>query len=189
MPRLSKRDIAALLVLVLLTFAAALLSILELPHLALAATSLLIGAVGGLVLLTGASARAWDRRLSREGRQARIAIKRVVSTTAASRETLRVIVRRLTATRTDLATATDAIERNIDALRFSQSVVTQALSTTKGTTAETSELVRANQDQLERLTEATVRFADELNASLASAIQPSIPVANGVVGQHGAAAV
>lgn len=199
MPKISKREVVAAAGCAFLSLAAAALAAFGQLRLALVVASLLIGLIGVMVVLTGAALKGWvlkaERRLYRQAKLAKTKQQAsqadLLQRVAATQRSVRSLSRRIDEIRAALTrsrvsddkaeAALASLERSIDAVRFSQSVVTQGLSTTKGVTAETAELVRSTSEQVTRLEEATTRLADDLGAAFSSAARPDEPALNGSV--------
>ncbi|WGT47038.1 hypothetical protein [Tessaracoccus lacteus] len=77
-----------------------------------------------------------------------------------------------------------AQERGLDALQFSQSVVTQVLGTVKGSTDEALRVAKANEASIGELQTVVAQLTQEIEAARESAAQFSERVANGLVGRQ-----
>ncbi|WP_231979503.1 hypothetical protein [Tessaracoccus coleopterorum] len=77
-----------------------------------------------------------------------------------------------------------AQERGLDALQFSQSVVTQALAGVKGTTEEALRVVQANEARVRELEASVERLSRDLEMALESVAVFSERLANGLLGSE-----
>lgn len=77
----------------------------------------------------------------------------------------------------------NAQERGLDALQFSQSVVTQVLGTVRGSTEESLRAAMANEARIGELQTVVEQLSQQIEAARESAAQFSERVADGLVGR------